>query len=185
VKGSDKVNISLGNTKLSEAFIDIRLAKKGDKPAFERLIDEHKYILYRIARARLHCEEDLEDAFQETIIKAYKGIINLRKEEYFKTWIIRIMINECNASLRKRKDILYINDNIAENMQIEQPEGNLEIFDLISSLEEDLKIVTLLYFYEDMSQKDIAKLLSVPHGTVRSRISRAKEKLREIVKEVM
>jgi len=185
VKGSDKVNTPLGNIRLSEAFTDIKLAKKGNKIAFERLIEEHKYTLYRVARTRLHCEEDIEDVFQETIIKAYKGIINLRKEEYFKTWIIRIMINECNNVVRKRKDVLYIDEDIAENIQSEVPGDNIEIFDLISSLEEDLKMVTLLYFYEDMPQKDIAKLLSIPNGTVRSRLSRAKEKLREIIKEAM
>jgi RNA polymerase sigma-70 factor (ECF subfamily) len=185
VKGSDKVNISLGNMKIFTVFTDIQLAKKGDKTAFERLIEEHKYILYRVARTRLHCMEDMEDVFQETIIKAYKGIISLKKDEYFKTWIIRIMINECNTMLRKRKEILYIDYDIAENIQMEEPGDNIEIFDLINFLEEDLKMVTLLYFYEDMPQKDIAKLLSIPHGTVRSRISRAKEKLREIVKEAM
>jgi RNA polymerase sigma-70 factor, ECF subfamily len=185
VKGSDKVNISLGNMKFSTVFTDIQLAKKGDKAAFERLIEEHKYILYRVARTRLHCEEDMEDVFQETIIKAYKGISNLQKEEYFKTWLIKIMINECNAMIRKSKEVLYIEDDIAENIQMEETGANIEIFDLISSLEEDLKMVTLLYFYEDMSQKDIAKLLSIPNGTVRSRISRAKEKLREKIKEAM
>jgi len=185
VKGSDKVNISSEYILSSTILTNIQLAKKGDKPAFEKLIEEHKYILYRMARARLHCAEDIEDVFQETIIKAYKGIFNLRKEEYFKTWIIRIMINECNSLLRKRKKDLYIDINMAENIPFKESEDDIGIFDLISFLEEDLKMVTLLYFYEDMPQKEIAKLLSIPHGTVRSRISRAKEKLRAIVKEEM
>jgi len=185
VKGSDKVNIFSEDIHYSVDLSDIQLAKKGDKPAFERLIEEHKYILYRMARARLHCAEDIEDVFQETIIKAYKGIFNLRKEEYFKTWIIKIMINESNSLLRKRKKDLSIDNNMIENIPLQESEDSIGIFDLINSLEEDLKMVTLLYFYEDMPQKEIAKLLSIPHGTVRSRISRAKEKLRAIVKEEM
>lgn len=175
--------IPLVDTNLSEIFTDIKLAKEGDKPAFERLIYEHKYALYRIARTRLHCEEDIEDVFQETIIKAYKGIIKLRKDEYFKTWIIRIMINECNIMLRRKKDVLYIDNVIVENIQRPDLADNIGIFDLINSLEDDLKMVVLLYFYEDMPQKEISKLLKIPNGTVRSRISRAKEKLREIIKE--
>ena len=92
MKGSDNVTIYPQGTNLSLVLTDIQLAKKGDKPAFERLIEEHKLILFRIAKARLHCEEDVEDVFQETIIKAYKGIFNLRKEEYFKTWLINLQI---------------------------------------------------------------------------------------------
>ncbi|HEY5563359.1 MAG TPA: sigma-70 family RNA polymerase sigma factor [Clostridiaceae bacterium] len=179
------MNISERSIKISGGLTDITLAKKGDKLAFERLIEEHKYIIYRVAKTRLHCKEDIEDVFQETIIKAYKGIIKLKRDEYFKTWIIRIMINECNILLRKRKEIAYIDNDIADNIKREDSNSNIEIFDLINSLEEDLKMVTLLYFYEDMPQKEIGKLLSIPNGTVRSRISRAKEKLRKIVKEQM
>jgi len=175
------VNISLGIKKISPVYTDIQLAQKGDKGAFERLIEEHKYMLYRVAKSRLKFEEDIEDAFQETLIKAYNGMGNLRKEEYFKTWLVKIMINECNMIYRKRKKVDYLEECSEASMQMQEMCSSVEIFDVINSLEEDLRIVTLLYFYEDMPQKDIAKLLNIPHGTVRSRISRAKEKLRDIL----
>ena len=84
--------------------------------------------------------------------------------------------------LRRKKDILYINNDIAENIQRAELADNIQVFDLVNSLEDDLKMVVLLYFYEDMPQKDISKLLKIPNGTVRSRISRAKEKLRELIR---
>ena len=173
------MNISLGIIEASEIPLQVQLAKRGDVAAFEKLIEENKYMLFRVAKVRLKCEEDIEDAFQETIIKAYKGINSLRKVEYFKTWLIKIMINECNMILRKRKETLYLEDAAVESIEAVETCNNIEIFDLINSLEEDLKLVTLLYYYEDMPQKQIAKLLNIPNGTVRSRISRAKEKLRE------
>jgi RNA polymerase sigma-70 factor, ECF subfamily len=117
--------------------IEVELAKKGDKDAFKRLIDKYKFSLYIVARGFLKQKVDIEDALQETIIKSYKGIVNLRKNEFFKTWIIRIMINEC--------------------------------------------IVTLLFYYEDLPQKEIAQVLNIPSGTVRSRLFRAKERLRALL----
>jgi RNA polymerase sigma-70 factor, ECF subfamily len=117
--------------------IEVELAKKGDKDAFKRLIDKYEFSLYIVARGFLKQKVDIEDALQETIIKSYKGIVNLRKNEFFKTWIIRIMINEC--------------------------------------------IVTLLFYYEDLSQKEIAQVLNIPSGTVRSRLFRAKERLRALL----
>ena len=175
------MNIFLGKLKVCSVPTDIQLAQKGDKAAFERLIEEYKFMLYRVAKTRLKLEEDIEDAFQETLIKAYVGIMELRKEEYFKTWLVRIMINECNMIYRKRKKVDYLEECSEVSMQMQEMCSGVEIFEVINSLEEDLRIVTLLYFYEDMPQKDIAKLLNIPHGTVRSRISRAKEKLRDIL----
>lgn len=177
------MDISLGRIEERAASLDVQLAKRGDKAAFERLIEEHKYTLYRIARGRLRGEEDIEDAFQETIIKAYKGIGRLKSEEYFKTWLIRIMINECTNLLRKTKDTIYIEDVKSSvcNIQEKESRQQVEVFELINELEENLRMVTLLYFYEDMPQREIAKVLEIPHGTVRSRVSRAKEKLRELM----
>jgi RNA polymerase sigma-70 factor, ECF subfamily len=117
--------------------IEVELAKKGDKDAFRRLIDKYEFSLYIVARGFLKQKVDIEDALQENIIKSYKGIVNLRKNEFFKTWIIRIMINEC--------------------------------------------IVTLLFYYEDLPQKEIAQVLNIPSGTVRSRLFRAKERLRALL----
>jgi len=172
------MNISLWIANSNVVSKDILQAKKGDKDAFVRIIDEHKFMMYRVARSRLQCEEDIEDAFQETLIKAYKGIASLRKAEYFKAWLVKILINECNMIFRKRKEVICLDDNIAENIHFEE-NGDFQVFDIINSLEEDLRLVSLLYFYEDMPQKEIGKLLDIPHGTVRSRIYRAKEKLRE------
>lgn len=78
---------------------DVVLAKKGDKVAFERLVRKHSVSLYCVARGILKCESDIEDATQETIIKAYKKLVSLRSDLYFKTWLIKILVNECNRIL--------------------------------------------------------------------------------------
>ncbi|MCJ7689437.1 MAG: sigma-70 family RNA polymerase sigma factor [Clostridiaceae bacterium] len=159
-------------------LLNIESAKNGDKVAFEKLINENKMSLYKIAMGILKDYQDVEDAFQETIIKAYKGIVHLKKNEYFKTWIIRIMINECYKILKINKKMLYIEDVESEDSETDNNLNKIEVFEIVNSLEDDLKIVTLLYFYEDLPQKEIAKILHIPPGTVRSRLFRAKEKLR-------
>ena len=159
---------------------NIKLAKKGDKAAFVRIIEENKASMYRVAVSILNNEQDVEDAFQNTIIKAYEGIGSLKKNQYFKTWLIRILINECNSILRSNKKIVHVEefDDKASN-----DFSNLELTNAVNSLDEDLRIVTTLYYFEDIPQKDIANILSIPEGTVRSRLSRARNKLYEMLKE--
>ncbi len=159
---------------------DIKLAKKGDKSAFVRIIEKNKGSMYRVAVSILNNEQDVEDAFQNTIIKAYEGIDSLKKNQYFKTWLIRILINECNAILRSNKKIVHVEefDDKASN-----DFSNLELTNAVNSLDEDLRVVTTLFYFEDIPQKDIANILSIPEGTVRSRLSRARNKLYEMLKE--
>lgn len=177
------MNLLSGLIKPGLILLNIESAKKGDKVAFEKIINEHKISLYRVARGILKDYQDIEDAFQETIIKAYKGIVHLKKNEYFKTWIIRIMINECYNVLKRNKKVLYLEDVEIEHYALDNNLNKVEVAEAINSLEDDLKIVTVLYFYEDLPQKEIAKILDIPHGTVRSRLFRAKEKLRVILED--
>ena len=75
----------------------IERAKKGDKSAFTELIISMQDELYKIARMRLSNEEDIDDVIQETMISAFYGTKRLKYPHYFKSWIIKILINKCNA----------------------------------------------------------------------------------------
>lgn len=161
--------------------LDVRLAKKGDKNAFGRLIELNKVSMYRIALSMLKNKEDIEDAIQNSIVKAYEGIICLRKDEFFKTWLIRILINECKSILKSNNKVVHI-EEISSDIGIIQDFSNIEITSAISSLEEDLRVVTTLFYFEDIPQREIAKILNIPEGTVKSRLSRARSKLYELLK---
>ena len=163
--------------------LDVRLAKKGDKDAFVRLIDNNKTSMYRIALSILRNKHDIEDSIQNTIVKSFQNIIYLKKDEYFKTWLIRILINECKNTVSKNKKIVNL-DFIDSTESISIDSSKLELTSAISSLEDDLRIVTTLFYFEDIPQKDISKLLNIPEGTVRSRLSRARSKLYEILKDL-
>lgn len=158
-------------------------AKKGNKEAFLALIDENRLNLYRVARGILSNKEDIEDALQNTVIQSFQKINSLKKDEYFRTWIIRILINECNEVLRKNKKITYLDENNDTDVYTDSYE-NMDLTKAINFLSEELRITTVLFYFEDMSLKDIAKTLKIPEGTVRSRLTRARTKLREIISEV-
>ena len=158
----------------------VRKAKKGNNLAFSTLIKSYEKDLYKVAIAMTKNDDDALDCIQEAILQAYISIKDLRQDEYFKTWLIKILINKCNALLKKNKKILNLDVSIAENDKVEQSD-RLELKDSINNLDSNLKIIVILYYYEDMSIKDISESLNIPQGTIKSRLSRARSKLKEML----
>lgn len=166
---------------------DIKRAMNGDKQAFINIIEEHKIALYKVMKAILQNEDDVCDAMQETLIDIYENIHKLQKEKYFKTWAIRIAINECYHIIRKQK----INqDKIVkiqtETVAQEKENSSIEKTDIeiaISKLDKDLRVVVVMYYYNNLKVNDIAEVLQIPAGTVKSRLSRARESLYESLKQ--
>lgn len=166
-----------------ELIIEVKQAKNGDKDAFCNLIRKNKIAIYRVAKSILSKEEDIEDAVSEAILKAYKNIKTLKDESFFKTWLIRIVINESNTLYKKRLKEFAVDKEHFSNIKVNDKYKDLSLYNAINSLENDLRTTTILFYFEDMKYKDIAKVLNVKEGTIKSRLSRAKEKLYKILKE--
>ena len=152
-------------------------AKKGNGKAFTKLIDENLKSMYRVGKGILKEEDDIEDAIQNTILKAYSNIKSLKNDELFKTWLIKILINECNKIYNFNKKCISL-DKVVE----EQYKDKYEDFDLkiaVDSLAEDLKLVITLFYFEDLRISEISDIIGIPEGTVKSRLSRAKSKIAE------
>jgi len=158
----------------------VRKSKKGNNSAFSILIKSYEKDLYKVAIAMTKNDDDALDCIQEAILQAYISIKDLRQDEYFKTWLIKILINKCNALLKKNKKILNLDVNTSKNDTVEQSD-RLELKDSINNLDSNLKIIVILYYYEDMSIKDISESLNIPQGTIKSRLSRARSKLKEML----
>ena len=110
----------------------VKRARSGDKEAFVQLMEESKLSLLAAARAILKDEEDVADAMQETVLTAFQKLCTLREEKYFKTWLIRILINHCYTILRRRKTV-PLSDFLPE----ESKENNWDdILDVRTALEE-------------------------------------------------
>lgn len=164
---------------------DLELAKQGDYEALEREINKIKYKLYKTGMAILKNDEDVCDALQETLISIYKNINKLEKNEYFSTWAIRILINKCNDIIRKNKKITNINDKMQIDTinyyEIYEKESTLE--QVLNKIDENLRLITVLYYYNDLSVSKISETLNIPEGTVKSRLARARTKIYELLKD--
>ena len=161
----------------------IELAKCGDKDAFTELIFLIRQDMYKIARLRLSCVDDIEDAMQETMIEAFKSIKNLKKIENFKSWIFKILINKCNKIYKKRKryNVSFEELNLENYLTLNQAddyEHEIEFYQMLKVLNYDEKLVILLFYKEDYSISVISKILNVNENTIKTRLRRAKEKIK-------
>ena len=157
----------------------IERAKKGDKSAFTELIISMQDELYKIARMRLSNEEDIDDVIQETMISAFYGIKRLKYPHYFKSWIIKILINKCNALYKKKKKLdYYYDDNFINNSIIDFKENsiecNIDFYILIKDLDYLERYILILYYEMGYSCKDISKMLNIKENTIKTKISRSK-----------
>lgn len=163
-----------------EINILVKNAKKGDGEAFITLIKQYENVLYRIASRILDNEEDVADALQEAVMLGYEKIHTLKKEEYFNTWICRILINQCNSILNRNKKVIPVNEVFTEEQGHNCNEFlKLELKDALDSLNKDYKLVMILYYVAGFNTKEISELTKDPEGTIKSRLSRAKTILRE------
>ncbi|NUU63011.1 sigma-70 family RNA polymerase sigma factor [Paenibacillus sp. JW14] len=163
-----------------ENELDIKKAQRGDHEAFIRLFRQLESQLYRLAKTILMKDEDCADALQETTLKVYKGLINLRHPKFFKTWVIRILINECNQLLRIRERTVVVAE-IPEEMDVSyahfENSGAVDLQSFINELDESLRIAIVLFYYEDLSIKQIADVLDISEGAVKARLHRARRLL--------
>lgn len=154
-------------------------AKKGDKESFTQLILCIEDEIYKIAKTKLQNDEDVFDAIQETMISAYKSIHELREIKYFKTWFIKILINKCNDIYIKKKVVtIDINEKEIANTDINPITENLDFYMIMNVLNYDERIAITLYYLERFTTKEISILLNTNENTIKSRLSRARNKIK-------
>ena len=147
-----------------------------DTERFVDLIREYTPNLYRLAYGILHNRDDAEDAVCETILKAYEKLHTLRKAECLRAWIMQIAANEAKRIYARNKK-----NTSVENMEDYMPaftDDYHELWDIVMEMDLVYREVVILYFYEQLSIKEIAKALRIPEGTVKSRLSRGKSQLK-------
>lgn len=131
--------------------------------------------LYRVAYGLLLNQTDCADAVQDCLLRAWEKRHTLREESYFKTWVIRILINECYSMLRRKRPTVSL-DKIPEPVAL--PESDRELHDAIARLDQKLRLPVVLHYMEGYSVSETARLLRIPSGTVKTRLSKARQTLR-------
>lgn len=157
----------------------IKKAIKGDSEAFIHLMEINEISLYKTAKAILTNEEDIGDAIQETILAAYRNINTLKNPKYFKTWLIRILINNCNDIIKANKKIVLLEEHI-ETGTCDPTNTQLEVHSCMESLSKEQQTILDLYYHQGFNTREIAHLLGENENTVKSRLTRARNLFKKI-----
>ena len=171
-------------------------AKRGDATAFEALVSPYERMIYLTCMKLMGNEQDARDCAQEAMIRAYRAMGTYRNEAKLETWLYRIAYNICLDALRRKKrrqaeslEALSENGFMPEDKgqtpygALEQKERMAALKQGLNMLPEDMRTVLLLSQVEDMSYDKISEITDTPVGTVKSRINRARTKLKEILLE--
>ena len=156
----------------------VRRAKKRDPDAFTELMQLHEKDMYRTASAILPQDADIADAIQETILTVGEKIDTVQKNRYFKTWMIRILINKCKDILRSGRRMICV-EELPEQAAKDtvEAEANLEWKEALWGLDEKYRLIVVLFYAEGLRTAEIGKLLQLPDSTVRTRLARGREQL--------
>ena len=163
-------------------------AKLGNNEAFEQLIEENKLKMYKVAKSILRNEDDVCDAIQNALMSSYTNLNKLQNNQFFSTWLIRILINKCydiaNKNQKLYSNVTDIDEyNTNDNLKLyDSYDSESLVENVLTKIGDDLKTITVLYYYNDYNISEISQILDIPEGTVKSRLSRARSKIYEIIK---
>lgn len=152
------------------------------KEQLGNLIIASQETMYRVAKTLLRSDADCADAIQEAVVKAFSGIQTLRKDSYAKTWLVRIVINECYAIMRQQQRLVPIDDFTVAEAAAEQADYS-ELYDVLSRLPEEIRLAVTLYYIEGYSVREVAELLNTTQSGVKNRLMRARAKMKKDLAE--
>jgi len=160
------------------------------KSDYKEVVLKYKDMVYRIAFAQCSCRQDAEDVFQDVFFKLYNSDGDFADEEHLKAWLIRVTVNCCkllnrSAWFRKRTELT---EDIAETdvyaEDTEERETAESVIAAVRALPEKYRSIVMMYYYEEMSCKEIGTALKLNEATVRTRLKRARERLKKDLKGV-
>jgi RNA polymerase sigma-70 factor (ECF subfamily) len=158
----------------------------GDKAAGEQFVIEHYEAIFRFLRNLTGSKEDAEDLTQQTFLRAWEALPSFRGDSSLSTWLHSIAYREYTHWLRSRREFVPLDEIV--DMPDEQANQNLEAVLLrwaIYRLDPEHREVFVLYYVQGFSVNEIAKIIGVPAGTVKSRLFFARQKLRELLSDVI
>ncbi|MFN4179421.1 MAG: RNA polymerase sigma factor [Armatimonadota bacterium] len=164
--------------------------KSGETEAFACLVERYRNRIVNLAWQLLGNRDDAEDAAQETFLIAFEHLSDFRGESQFSTWLYRIAINICKMRLRQRKMVEPLSESYEPTEEVDWREIESRILlkwqvdEVLGRLPEPLRLVLILREMHELSYEEIAQTLSIPVGTVRSRLFEARKKFAQIWREL-
>ena len=165
-------------TKVKEDTIQlVKKAVRGSKSAYGELIAEYQVYLYKTAFLYVKNEADSLDAMQECVMRGLLAIGKLKEPQYFKTWITRILLN-CIWQGKKQTQTVALEEYREKGVENYLIEEKVDLYDAIDSLKEQYKTVVILFYFQELKIKEIARIMEIPEGSVKAYLYRAKKQLR-------
>lgn len=152
-----------------------------NEPYFVKIVEEEKDLMFRLAYNIMQNTADSEDVVAESICKAWEKRDSLKNPAKLRNWMLRITVN-----LAKNTVLVRNRTKLVESCQEyykSEPEEETNIWELVRKLKEKESTVITLYYYRGFSVKEIAQILHVPEGTVKSRLSQARKHLKDMMEE--
>lgn len=191
-------NIFLVNQVLIHVMAGSRKEQTGQDARFNQLVAEQSERIYNLFLMRCNRKDLAEDMTQETFIRAYRGLARFRGDAQLSTWLYRIALNVCHSTLKResRHELGMEDDASVESLDKHDQAGSAEadfmrserkqlLRQAIRSLPDKQADALSLYYLHEMSYQEVAEIMQLPMGTVKSHLHRAKENLREILAEVI
>ena len=149
----------------------------------DRIIDRYQDTVYGLALARTGNRADADDVFQEVFLAYHQSGKTFRDEEHRKAWLLRTTINQCRrvTSSSWRQKTVPLSEREDAPVQFREPEEN-QVWEALQDLAEDYRLPIYLFYFQGLSTQEIAKVLAIRPGTVRMRLTRGREQLREALK---
>lgn len=147
------------------------------KEQLGKLIIASEDSMYHVAKTLLYNDADCADALQETIVKAFSKIHTLKSDAFAKTWLTRILINECYSIMRREKKIVSL-EAYNRDETGEETKDYSDLYEAISHLPEETRLSVTLHYMEGYSIKEIAKLQDTTESAVKNRLLRARAQIK-------
>ena len=162
----------------------VKLARKGDREAFTQLVVANERMLSRVAMATLKNPDHAADAVQDTVLQAWESLGQLRQPRYFKTWVVRILLNKCYRISAQRS--LYAHSQLEETLLAgEQPDWDqsLDVASALQAMGEQDRLLLGLFYFDRLSTREIAQALGLSESCVRQRLHRGRKRFQAIYTE--
>jgi RNA polymerase sigma-70 factor, ECF subfamily len=167
-----------GGQEMKEAKL-VKKAVKGNAKAFEELLVLHSERLYRTAFLYAGNREDALDIVQETSCKAFLAIGQLKSEEYFLTWLTRILIHCAYDVLKKRRKEMPVEKLVDLPSSSEHKVAeSLDLMEAITQLKEQHRTAIILFYYHDLPISEIARTMDIPENTAKTYLQRGRKELK-------
>lgn len=144
-------------------------------------VSQYRYQFYITAYAVLGNEADAEDAVCNAILNGYEHLAQLKNPKKFKAWMLTITKNEALKLCQKRMELLG-NENV-ERLLPPTYDSHNELWDIVQTLKDEYRIVIVLFYYNNLSLRDISSILDISIGTVKSRLNRGRKLLKDALGE--